>query len=283
MKKSIGAGSKMSNYQYGSKKTVWKWTAGKILAFSAFGVVVAGLIYTETRSNITANPEIISSSDGNFQSASTTIDFDQEYQEFLKKGKRVVPQYNSDSSTLSVQTSTQSVEAAQTPSANKRNVSASQQSRVDQSKPNRVPSLNTKNSNQASVENNIEPVPLTSSNNKNRNIGTLEEIDPLDQSSRSGNLVSDQNPSTSEEVIVEEFYTEDIVTGTISAMSDRTPLSGVEVTVKGTDIKSVTGSNGKYSIKVPGDPLYRTVRYSYQGNSTERDVVPGTEILNIRF
>ena len=48
MKRSLSAGSGMFGYHYGAKKTVWKWTTGKVIAFSAFGVMMAALIYIES-------------------------------------------------------------------------------------------------------------------------------------------------------------------------------------------------------------------------------------------
>jgi hypothetical protein len=289
MKRKLSTGYGMSSYRYSAKKSVWKWTTGKIIAFSSFGVVMATLIYIETSSISTISQDPVQyyeeddSFEGNFQSAPTT-DFEQQYQEFLKQGKKILTQDIIDSIVQRENTRT-AVTRLETPNPP---ASARTQSNVERSNDaKRQPSNASNQSNtsapvstQSGVENNLKPVPLTSLNDRqdSQGIGLLEEIDPEDQTIQTLN----QN-ATTETVIVEEFYTEDTVSGTIAALSDRTPLGGVIVTVKGTDIETVTDANGRYTIRIPGDPLYRTVHYSYRGNSTERDVAPGTEILNVRF
>ena len=291
MKRKLSAGYGLTSYRYSAKKAVWKWTTGKIIAFSSFGVVMATLIYIETSSIGTISQdntqyyEEDNSFEGNFQSAPTT-NFEQEYQEFLKKGKKIVPQEVIDSIVQQQENTRTPVTRVETPKQQPvatRNQSKVERSNVAERQPRNTSSQNNTNaskSTQSGVESNLNPVPLTSLNNRqnSQSIGQLEEIDPNDQTNQTPN----QN-TTTEKVIVEEFYTEDTISGTIAALSDRTPLGGVTVTVKGTDIETVTDANGRYTITIPGDPLYRTVHYSYRGNSTERDVAPGTEILNVRF
>ena len=108
-------------------------------------------------------------------------------------------------------------------------------------------------------------------------LGTLEETNPPDDTNK---------PDRSESIdksITEEFYTEEVITGRTMAASDGTPIEGVLIKVKGTERSGVSDANGQYSITVPGDPAHRTIQYSFQGNVTEREVVPGTDVVNIRF
>ncbi len=91
---------------------------------------------------------------------------------------------------------------------------------------------------------------------------------------------SDQETSST---IEEQFYTPVTVTGVITSASDGTALSEVRISVKGTAISTLTDFGGKYAIAVPGNPLYRTLQFSYRGNVSERTVQPDTKSINIKF
>ena len=278
----------MYSYQNAAKKKVWKWTAGKIAAFVAFGIMTTALFYVESTSDqstyssspvATVEPE---------KQVTQVSSFDKEYQDFLKQGKKIVSQQTLDSLE---QAEPAAAPPASAPSTN-RPVEQPRNKPVVETSKNSVKTKSPNSDNLAQrretqVENNLQPVQLTPSSGSQSTppgnlLGSLEELDP-EEVNNITNARETADVSNEEVVITEEFYTEEIITGTISAVSNRAPLQGVEITVKGAGIKAISDAKGNYSIKVPGDPLYRTVRYTYQGNATEREVAPGTEILNIRF
>ncbi|EDM38821.1 putative outer membrane protein [Pedobacter sp. BAL39] len=70
------------------------------------------------------------------------------------------------------------------------------------------------------------------------------------------------------------------VTGTVTQQSDRVPLSGVVVTVKGTKKSTATNSDGKYSIGLSGNE--NTLIFSYVGFQQQQATVSGN-IYNVQL
>lgn len=271
MKSSKLMSSRMSIDTYSGKKNTWKWTPAKIAAFSLFGFMLLIIIYFESNSNRSS-----------FEAPTTVIeepplpvettDFDKEYQEFLKRGQKIITEETLDSLNQ-IQSSIQSSPPTDnTPISN---------TRSSNTNPVKAPVTNptvTEPAFTATADKKVENKPPPG-NSDRKVIGTLEETTPpiiTNTADKFENAVSD-NP------ISEEFYIEETITGTIKALSDGTAIQGVTVTVKGTNRSTVSDSNGGYSITVPGDPQHRTLQYSFHGNVTERDVSPGSNIINIRF
>lgn len=258
MKRSTGLSSRMSNYDYAGKKNTWKWTPAKIAAFSMFGVMIGTIIYFESNSSRNSFETPVPVNDGPSLSVQT-IDFDKEYQEFLKRGKKIV-----DEETLDSIIRIQSIATTQ-PLANKTPNSNIKPTNTQPKPTTKSPALTpvpTQTPEVTTTENNFELIELTPLENKSDVIALRVDKD---------------------ESITEEFYIEETITGSIASLADRTPLQGVTVTVKGTNRSVLSDSNGRYSIAVPGDPQQRTLQYSFRGNVTERDVSPGTDVINIRF
>lgn len=276
----------MSSYQNTSTKKAWKWTTAKIVAFSAFGILAIALVYLESAPDRVSTMEPVVERPAIKQEEPSS--FDKQYQEFLKRGKKIVSEETLDS-----------IERAETVAVTKQQAPKKNSDNADHSssvRKSKTPTAITQSTSpedptprvETRVENNLKPVQLSpASNNKQTaqtpNVtGSLEEIDPPEINTATSSVAS-KATDNSNEVITEEFYVEESISGTVSAISDRMPIQGVNIVVKGTSVKTVSDANGKYSITVPGDPLLRTISYSYQGKVTERDVAPGTEILNIRF
>ena len=287
MKRSTGLSTGRSNYKYGAKKNPWKWTGGKIAAFSAFGILVAALIYIESRSDTTTLPATTQLT-GIGTTEPAVTEFDKEYQQFLKQGKKIVSEKTLDSleklnSAPIDQPVNTSSNSNATPSRTPQNTVSNRSLQRKNTPPDND---NSSSNSREGVENNLNPVPLLPSGNRQsaskQIIGSLEEVEPSEQVT-AVNTSPAGSSNGEDEVITEEFYTEETISGVIAAASDRTPISGVTISVKGTKIKTVSGPDGNYSITVPGDPQLRTILYSYQGNSTERDVSPGTKVMNVRF
>ncbi|MEO6633737.1 MAG: carboxypeptidase-like regulatory domain-containing protein, partial [Mucilaginibacter sp.] len=70
------------------------------------------------------------------------------------------------------------------------------------------------------------------------------------------------------------------VSGVVTSSDDRTPLPGVSIIIKGTNVGSVTDTEGKFTLKVPSTGK---LIISYVGFiSQEAEIVPGTS-LNIKL
>ena len=258
---------------------------------------MAALVYFESTSNknIYSEPTPIENNDAG--QILSNNDFDKQYQEFLSKGEKIVSQETLDS-----------IEQAESNVSLDEPVTNADRTVLNQAQTTNNTSIEPETKRPAPTRSNKSPVTSTPRTTKNDNIGdkpetitlktpsnspsvsnsnnkqvlgTLEEATPTDNSSTLN--LSSSTGVNADNTITEEFYTEDTITGTISARSDGTSLSGVVVKVKGTDQSTVSDSNGRYSIVVPGDPQYRTISYSYQGNSTQRDVSPGRNVVNVRF
>lgn len=286
MKRSTGLSSRMSSYDYPAKKNAWKWTPAKIAAFSMFGFMMMAIIYFESNSSRSSFETPASVIDEPSFYAETT-DFDKEYQEFLKQGKKIVTEETIDS-LKQLQSSTQAVlPVSKAPPLNTR-PSNNQSTPTTKSKapvqvPTRKPDI--------VVENRLEQVELRPPANNSAppsslnkiTLGTLEEVSPTNTDFNFSSQLEVESEVPEDKTITEEFYIQETITGTIAAASDGSAIQGVTVTVKDTKRSSVSDSNGQYSIIVPGDPQHRTLQYSYDGNITERDVSPGANVINIRF
>jgi hypothetical protein len=269
----------MSKYPHSSGKKIWKWTPAKIAAFSMFGVMIMALVYFESSSSKSTFQTVPKKNMPNPVSAST--DFDREYQKFLANGRKVVAQETLDSlSAIQNIDSPQAVEFSDLP----------KEAKSENSKQN-VPG-STVNENPApkkipgNVENKIKVGLIPPANTKNRDeqeiTGILQEANPNEYQPAGLDLNISRN-SEPDQAITEQFYTEDTISGRVAALANGAPLNGVKVSVKGTTNLAVSDENGRYAIKVPGDPSHRTILYSFQGRSTERDVEPGTNVMNIFF
>jgi hypothetical protein len=299
-----GLSSRISGHQYPGKKPTWKWTPAKIAAFSMFALMMGTIIYFESNSNkstFEASTQVID--EPSFSLEST--DFDKEYQNFLKRGKKIVTEETLDS-LRQIQSSTQaessSSRATESPTT------------AAETSTNNTPSRNNRTENNQSTPQTKSPAPINNSRktqdrgvnlksiertqpatNRNpppsnlgrSNLGSLEEITPPDEIISVDNSANKSGAVDSGVIenndITEEFYIEETITGRILAVSDGAAIQGVIITVKGTSRKAVSDSNGRYSITVPGDPQQRTLQYTFRGNITERDVSPGSEVINVRF
>lgn len=287
MRRTSGLSSRMSGYQYPAKKNTWKWTPAKIIAFSLFGLIMAALVYFESTSGQAAYEKPNPVSEEPVSVAES--DFDEEYQEFLKKGKKIVTEETLDSINRVRADALNEADQTDDGVGVSLNESPGRKGPIDRQTASsaQASSTNTPDENDAGS---LQSAELTTSSRNNtpsspstnqKITGNLIEVSPEEEENHTAPV---QTPSEQpKEPITEEFYTEETISGTIAAASDGTPIPGVTITVKGTNYRSVSDSNGKYSITVPGDPLNRTITYSYRGNTTERDVAPGTETLNVRF
>lgn len=68
------------------------------------------------------------------------------------------------------------------------------------------------------------------------------------------------------------------ITGTVTSATDRMPLPGLSVAVKGTTIGTVTNMDGKYALDVPGNA---TLVFSFIGYSTREVEVQGRNIVDV--
>jgi hypothetical protein len=287
MKRFSGLGSGMSSYQYSAKKTVWKWTPAKIAAFSMFGIMMAALIYFESTSSRTSYEPVLVQEQRNAETPIT--DFEKEYQEFLKRGTKIVSQEALDSLNAIESTDADQAQVEQSPSTRVEEltppVQAKNRTTPRQSPPaSKSPVDSQSDQVPENIENKlqtVEDISTPKSEKKEDLIGVLEEVSPEEY-----NAILNKSRIQKEEqgkAIIEEFYVEETINGRIYAISDGSPMAGVSITVKGTNVSTVSDSSGRYTITVPGDPEHRTIRYSYQDSFTERDVDPGTSVLNIRF
>ena len=69
------------------------------------------------------------------------------------------------------------------------------------------------------------------------------------------------------------------VTGTITGTTDKLPLAGVTVLVKGTTIGNTTGIDGKYTIQVPNNQA--VLQYSFIGFETKEITVGEQSVINV--
>lgn len=68
------------------------------------------------------------------------------------------------------------------------------------------------------------------------------------------------------------------VSGTVTSSEDFGPMSGVTVAVQGTALGTITGDDGTYSIKVPGDA---SLTFSFIGYETTTIAVDGKKTINV--
>jgi TonB-linked SusC/RagA family outer membrane protein len=69
------------------------------------------------------------------------------------------------------------------------------------------------------------------------------------------------------------------VTGTVVSATDQSPLPGVNVIIKGTDIGTITDVNGNYSLQVDGDGAILV--FSYVGFLSEEIEVGNQNVINV--
>ncbi len=62
---------------------------------------------------------------------------------------------------------------------------------------------------------------------------------------------------------MQSYGQERIISGTVTSASDRTPLPGTNILVKGTSIGTTSGADGRYELKVP--PEARFLVFSFTG------------------
>ncbi len=252
-----------SLHRYNQKKP-WKWTTGKVVAFVLAGLVIGVLIYLELNINSPATPA--GGDAPNIQVTNQEPSFEEQYQEYLKRGRKVIDQNILDS-IANLQNQESADPPSDTPPA-----------------PDRSTSSNSSGQTQSTVN---RDNPANSSNSTTQfrlsDEGEIVEGAPDRESTTTATTEAPTVEQSENDAIEEAFYTAVTVTGTITSSSDGTALSGVNVMVKGTGLSTVTDFNGNYSIRVPGNPDQRTLQFSYRGNSSERIVRPETKTINIRF
>ncbi|HOF22373.1 MAG TPA: carboxypeptidase-like regulatory domain-containing protein, partial [Bacteroidales bacterium] len=69
------------------------------------------------------------------------------------------------------------------------------------------------------------------------------------------------------------------ITGTVTGSEDGLPLPGVNVTVKGTTIGSITGADGKYVLSLPVSA--QTLVFSFIGFVTQEVPIQGRTDINV--
>lgn len=69
------------------------------------------------------------------------------------------------------------------------------------------------------------------------------------------------------------------ISGTVTGSEDGLPLPGVNITVKGTTIGSITGADGRYSLSVPTGA--QTLVFSFIGFVTHEEPVQGRTTINV--
>jgi TonB-linked SusC/RagA family outer membrane protein len=81
-------------------------------------------------------------------------------------------------------------------------------------------------------------------------------------------------------IIASQAYGQDrAISGTVTALEDGLPLPGVSVVVKGTQIGTQTGADGRFSLSVPQKA--RTLAVSYLGYVTKEVVIGSSAVVNI--
>ncbi|NOY46913.1 MAG: TonB-dependent receptor [Chlorobi bacterium] len=71
------------------------------------------------------------------------------------------------------------------------------------------------------------------------------------------------------------------VTGTVTSTVDGSTLPGVSVVVKGTNLGTTTGINGKYQLNVPANA--KAIVFSFVGMKTQTIAFTGQAIINVRL
>jgi TonB-linked SusC/RagA family outer membrane protein len=69
------------------------------------------------------------------------------------------------------------------------------------------------------------------------------------------------------------------ITGTVTSSEDGTPIPGVTVLAKGTTLGTATGTDGKYSINVPGTAT--TLQFSFVGYKTQDVLIGGRTKIDV--
>lgn len=75
------------------------------------------------------------------------------------------------------------------------------------------------------------------------------------------------------------FAQDRTITGTVTSQDDKSPIPGVNVKVKGTQIGTSTDANGKFSISVPSPSS--ALEFSFIGYATQSKTITGTSAINI--
>ena len=70
-----------------------------------------------------------------------------------------------------------------------------------------------------------------------------------------------------------------LISGTVTSLEDGSIIPGVNVTVKGTTIGAMTGSDGKYQINVPESA--RTLVFSFIGMANQEIAIEGRNVIDV--
>lgn len=79
--------------------------------------------------------------------------------------------------------------------------------------------------------------------------------------------------------IMQVFAQDKTVTGKVTDEKDGSPLPGVSVTVKGTTVGTVTGSDGTYRLSVPGSA--KTLVFTFVNYETREFTIAGKSTINV--
>ncbi len=236
----------------------WKWTKTKIILFSVFGVFLLILLFTEV---ILFEPY---------------EDLTGEYQDL-----DYLPDLYTSSDYSQIDTAVNNLPPVATGSTGNSPLIRGTQSQTTNQR-NEDPPASSNPPSRTVPERNATEESVTEAPPTQLRVSDEGEIVEVNQTEV--NSQQKEPPATeTESTIEEQFYTPVTVTGVITSASDGTALSEVRITVKGTAISTLTDFGGKYAIAVPGNPLYRTLQFSYRGNVSERNVQPDTKVINIKF
>ncbi|MDH3711889.1 MAG: carboxypeptidase-like regulatory domain-containing protein [Cyclobacteriaceae bacterium] len=237
----------------------WKWTKTKIILLSVFGVFLLILLFTEV---------IL------FE---TYEDLTDEYQDL---------EYSPDLYSTSDYSQFDTIEVNDLPPVATGTTGNSLVTRGTQSQTtnqrNEDPPATSNPPSRTIQERTATEESVTEARSPQLKVSDEGEIVEVTQTTENTQQEESSEQETSS-TIEEQFYTPVTVTGVITSASDGTALSEVRISVKGTAISTLTDFGGKYAIAVPGNPLYRTLQFSYRGNVSERTVQPDTKFINIEF
>ncbi len=78
-----------------------------------------------------------------------------------------------------------------------------------------------------------------------------------------------------------QAWAQKTITGTVTSADDGSPLPGVSVVVKGTNVGTITDVDGKYSLNVPANA--KTLVFSFVGYETKEVPIDGKTIINVQL
>jgi hypothetical protein len=70
-----------------------------------------------------------------------------------------------------------------------------------------------------------------------------------------------------------------VITGRVTDADDNSPLPGVSIIIVGTTTGTITGSDGEYSISVPGPEAL--LRFSFVGYASQERIAGDNNVINV--